>query len=129
MRAWSRHRPDGAMLRAVTIVNASIVCCVQSKPGRCNAAGERVLCTARDREDDARREASRFADQSTPTNHSWSSCITPRFLGGCARYRALWAPAECALRRPCGRTEGVACGTDVRMSTYACAIPASTIFE
>jgi hypothetical protein len=30
MRAWSRHRPDGAMLRAVTIVNGSTVCCVQS---------------------------------------------------------------------------------------------------
>jgi len=48
---------------------------------------------------------------------------------GCARCRALWAPAECALRRPCRRTEGVPCGTDVMMSTYACAIPASTIFE
>jgi len=50
-------------------------------------------------------------------------------FGGCARCRALWAPAECALRRPCRRTEGVPCGTDVMMSTYACAISASTIFE
>src|SRR6516162_228999 len=74
------------------------------------AAGERILCAARDPEDDTRREVSRFAAQSTPTNHSWSSCITLRFLGGCARYRALWAPAECALRRPCGRTGGVPCG-------------------
>jgi hypothetical protein len=67
-----------------------------------------------------------FADQSTPANHSWSSCVTLRCLGGCARYRALWAPAECALRRPWRRTEGVPCGTDVMMSTYACAILSST---
>ena len=33
MRAWSRHRPDGAVLRAVTIVNGSTVCCVQSDQG------------------------------------------------------------------------------------------------
>ena len=33
MRAWSRHRPDGAMLRAVTIVGGSTVRCVQSYQG------------------------------------------------------------------------------------------------
>ena len=30
---------------------------------------------------------------------------------------------------PWRRTEGVPCGTDVMMSTYACGIPASTLFE
>jgi hypothetical protein len=39
------------------------------------------------------------------------------------------APAECALRWPWRRTEGVPCGTDVMKSTYACAISASTLFE
>ena len=33
MRAWSRHRPDGARLRAVTIVNGSTVRCVPSDQG------------------------------------------------------------------------------------------------
>ena len=33
-------------------------------------------------------------------------------FGNCARYRALWAPAGCALRWPCRRTEGVPSGTD-----------------
>ena len=37
------------------------------------------------------------------------------------------AAAGCALRRPLGRTEGVPCGTDVMMPTYACAIPASIL--
>jgi hypothetical protein len=30
----------------------------------------------------------------------------------CARYRAPWATAGCALRWPCRRTEGVPSGTD-----------------
>ena len=33
MRAWSRHRPDGTVLSAVTIVNRSTVRCVQSDQG------------------------------------------------------------------------------------------------
>ena len=33
MRAWSRHRPDGAVLRAATIVNGSTVRCVQLDQG------------------------------------------------------------------------------------------------
>jgi hypothetical protein len=48
-------------------------------------------------------------------------------FGSCARYGALWAPAGCALRWPCRRTEEVPSGTDVMMSTDACAIPASTL--
>jgi hypothetical protein len=33
-------------------------------------------------------------------------------FGSCARYRALWATAGCALRWPCRRTEEVPSGTD-----------------
>ena len=47
----------------------------------------------------------------------------------CARCRALWAPAGCALRWPLGRTEDVPCGTDVMTSTYSCAIRPSTPSE
>ncbi len=62
MRAWSRHRPAGAVLRAVTIVNGSTVCCVHQNQAR-QCAGERTLCAARDPEDDAPREVPRFAAQ------------------------------------------------------------------
>jgi hypothetical protein len=91
------------------------------------AAGKRILYAAQDPEDDAPREASRFAAGDAPTN-AFGCRASACDVGDCARCRALWAPAEYALRWPCRRTEGVPCGTDVMRPTYAWVIPASTSF-
>ena len=93
------------------------------------AAGERILCAARNPEDDAPREALRFAAQSMSTNRSRPSGITLRFFGvaleavPCGRRPNARSVGRGGERRECRG------GTDVMMSTYARAIPASTIFE
>ena len=128
MRAWSRHRPDGAMLRAATIVNRSTVCCVQSIQRNAtplvNASpAQRVILRM------LRCQRCRVSQFNRRADRPLSVVVHQSAFWGCARCRALWALAECALRWPWRRTEGVPWGTDVMMSTYACAIPASTLFE
>ena|SRR5438309_3756775 len=98
-------------------------------PAHRGAAGERILLAPYDPEDDTPREVTRFAVHECADRPSRSSDNGLRYVRICARCRALWAPAGCALRWPWRRTEGVPCGTDVMKPTYACAISSSTSFE
>ena len=119
MRAWSRHRPDGAVLRAVTIVNGSTVRCVRLSQGSVmplvNAASARRMILRM-----MRRERRRESQLNRRGDEPLSVVVRQSAMfRGCARCRALWAPARCALRWPLRRTEEVPCGTDVMKPTYA----------
>ena len=131
MRAWSRHRPDGAMLRAATIVNGSTVCCVQSDQGTAvplvNAPPSRRVILRM-----MRRERSRG---------SQVICVPTTVLGSratdCDVLRIALDAVPCGRRPdarsvgrwPLRRMEGVPCGTDAMTPTYARAISSSSSFE
>jgi len=126
MRAWSRHRPDGAVLRAVTIVNGSTVCCVQSDQGMAmplvNASPSRRVILRM-----MRRERYPGSQLNKGTDEPLSVVVHQSAMFGIAL-----DAVPCGRRPnarsvgPWGRTEEVPCGTDVMMPTYACTSFAST---
>jgi hypothetical protein len=101
MRAWSRHRPHGATLRAVTIVNCSTVRCVQSYQGNAmplvNAASSRRMILRMMRRDKHRgSQLSRRADEPTQSSGISLRCLRLRSMPcpvGAGRMRAPLAVA------------------------------------
>jgi hypothetical protein len=125
MRVCNRHHPPKLCFWRRQWCEDDLLSSVQTRSGRVSP-GERRLCprtvlkTMRGKR--SRCVQLTYARSNRPRRRCWSRWRSEE----CARCRALWAPAGCALRLPLGRTEDVPCGTDVMTPTYSCAIRTST---
>ena len=89
------------------------------QPGACRAGGERYLISARGPENTTPREAEKLAAYSVQIDRSRRSCNRLRCSEDALQTVPLGRLAECALRKPLRRSEGVPCGTDVMRPPYA----------